>query len=58
MEKIVGKTKNCNYWALAPKWTLDEIILATEHSHDVPNNLVLFDSPADNKKFQEISRKM
>ena len=42
MEKIIGKVNKCNYWSLDPKWTLNNISLTTEHSHDKANNLVLF----------------
>ena len=40
--KNYKKEKKCNYWAGDPKLTLNNISLATEHSHDVPNNLVFF----------------
>ena len=39
--KKYRKAKRCNYWALHPKATLDNISLDTEHSQDVTNNLVL-----------------
>ena len=42
MEKIIGKLNKCNHWALDPKSTLNNISLTTEHSHDIPNNLLLF----------------
>ena len=41
MEKFKAKLKRLDYWALDPKWTCNNISLATEQSHDVPNNLFL-----------------
>ena len=42
IEKIIGGLNKCNYWALDPKWTLDNISLTTEHSNDILNSYGLF----------------
>ena len=40
--KNIEKLNKCYYWALDPLWILDDTILTTEHSNDIPNSLVLF----------------
>ena len=64
MEKNTGKLKKCNYWALDPKWTLDNISLTTEYSNDILNSVALFSftcwqlkisrNPKNNKKKRQI----
>ena len=57
MEKNTGKLNKCNYWALDPKWTLDNISLTTEHSLDILESLVLFSFTCLKMKFSRNLKK-